>query len=75
MTLTYKVPKPPKTPFQRGEMVEVLDREHKVISTQKVIYAGKRIVRTACGRRWDAKSGWWIGDEAWPFPSIRKAKS
>jgi hypothetical protein len=68
---TYKMPPPIMRPFQRGEMVNVRDSQLEVIGVQKVVRAGKRVVRTDCGRSWEATSGWWIGEfQAWPFPSI-----
>lgn len=73
--LYYTVPKPIRRPFVRGEIVETCDRDLSTMGTQRVVYAGKRIVRTACGRRWCAKTGWWMGEHrAYPFPSIRHAK-
>jgi hypothetical protein len=75
MPLTYTLPKRLRKPFFRGEVVEVCDRDLKAMSTQKVIRVGKRVVVTECGRRWDAKNGWWIGQNGtWPFPSIRHVK-
>lgn len=69
--LEYVPPTPPPRPFAKGDVVEVLDREGRVLSRQDVTRAGPRVVRTGCGRRW-RQDGWWIGEErAWPFPSIR----
>lgn len=70
--LTYKEPVPPPRPFKRGDMVEVLDRDHTVLSQQRVREATKNYVTTECGRIW-TQGGWWVGedDRAWPFPSIR----
>lgn len=70
-TLTYIEPEAPSRPFAKGDTVEVLDREHKVLGTQQIVRVNKASVETDCGRRW-RKDGWWIGSEqAWPFPSIR----
>jgi hypothetical protein len=71
-SMTYKVPKPIRRPFYRGEIVETCDRDLTVMSKQRVIRVGKRIVVTECGRRWRASDGWWVGENGvWPFPSIR----
>lgn len=72
MTLTYKRPKKPQTPFKRGQLVEVCDRDLTTMSVVKVVYAGKRITRLADGRRFETETGWWVGENgSWPFPSIR----
>ncbi len=71
MTLTYKVPPKLRKPFVAGQFVEVCDRNHDVMSVVKVVYAGKRIVRLNDGRTFRATDGWYVGLEAWPFPSIR----
>lgn len=71
MSDTYKMPKPIGRPFVKGEIVETCDRDLNVMDEQKVVYAGKRIVRTKCGRTWRATDGWYVGHDAWPFPSIR----
>lgn len=74
MTLTYKVPKPIKSPFVTGEVVDVCDRDLHTMSAVKIKRAGKRVIRLADGRTFRASDGWWIGDtQAWPFPSIRHA--
>lgn len=70
MSLTYKEPIAPERPFKLGDIVEVLDREHNVLSIASVIAAGPRRVKTTCGRSW-TQAGWWAGDGAYPFPSIR----
>lgn len=70
MSLTYKVPEPPGRPFRKGDIVETLDRNGGVMGTEVVVYAGPKIVRTKDGRRWN-QDGWWVGEIAWPFPSIR----
>lgn len=74
--LTYKQPITPTRSFKVGDVVDVLDREHKVLSQRKVVMASGRIVKTDCGRIWK-QSGWWIGDDdrSWPFPSIRLSAS
>lgn len=70
-SLTYKEPVTPTRAFAIGDEVEVLDRAHVVLSTQKVVSVRVGRVKTSCGRSWDQR-GWWIGEErAWPFPSIR----
>lgn len=72
--LTYKTPETPHRPFAVGDVVDVLDRNHAVISQQRVVLASGRIVGTECGRLWK-QNGWWMGeDQAWPFPSIRHAR-
>lgn len=75
MILTYKVPKPIKSPFVKGEIVEACDRDLIVMEEVKVVYAGKRVIRTNCGRTWRATDGHWVGTEqTFPFPSIRHKK-
>ena len=72
MTMTYVVPKPIRKPFTRGEIVEVCDRDMRVMECEKVVYAGKEVIRLEGGRRFRATDGWWIGENGtWPFPSIR----
>ena len=73
MALTYMPPPPIRKPFSKGDAVEVCDRELAVMSRSVVVYAGKKIVRTKCGRRWRAEDGWYVGHTAHPFPSIRHA--
>lgn len=70
--LTYKAPIPPPRQFRPGDIVEVLDREHHILSQQKVVMASGRICKTECGRIW-AQDGWRIDDDDTrrPFPSIR----
>lgn len=74
MTLYYTVPEPIKTPFAKGEIVEVCDRDLKPMGEVKVKYAGKKIVRLVDGRTFRATDGWYLGHKAWPFPSIRHKK-
>lgn len=70
--LTYKRPGPIGKSFTRGEVVEVCDRNLRVMGIGKVVYAGKRVVRLNDNRRFRASDGWWIGENGtWPFPSIR----
>lgn len=72
MTLYYTHPEPPNKPFVTGQLVDVCDRDLKTMSQVKVKRAGPRVVTLVDGRQFQAKDGWWIGDEqAWPFPSIR----
>lgn len=40
--LTYIPPEPPPRPFAKGDEVEVLDRQHRVISRQIIVRAEKR---------------------------------
>lgn len=70
MTMTYKEPETPERPFKLGDIVEVLDRDHNVLSIAGVVAAGPRRVKTTCGRSW-TQAGWWAGDQVYPFPSIR----
>ena len=75
MTLIYKVPATITRPFRRGDLVEVCDRDLVAMSTQRVVYVGKRIVRLDCRRRFRSSDGWWVGENGiWPFPSIRHQK-
>jgi hypothetical protein len=51
------------------------DRDLVAMSVQRVVYAGKRIVRLDCRRRFRSSDGWWVGENGiWPFPSIRHQK-
>lgn len=70
MNLTYKEPVTPERPFKLGDIVEVLDRGHNVLSIAEVVAAGPRRIKTTCGRSW-TQAGWWVGEQAYPFPSIR----
>jgi len=70
INLTYKEPVVPERPFKLGDIVEVLDRDHNVLSFSGVVAAGPRRVKTTCGRSW-TQGGWWAGDQPYPFPSIR----
>jgi hypothetical protein len=72
--MTYVLPKRLRRPFKRGDIVETCHSDLSKMGTQKVVYAGKKIVRTDDGRRWRASDGWYVGWRAWPFPSIRLAK-
>lgn len=75
MALTYKVPKPIKSPFTTGEIVEVCDRDLHTMSFVKIKRVGKKVVRLVDDRTFRASDGWWIGHtRAWPFPSIRHAR-
>ena len=66
------------------DIVEVIDREGDAIGEQKIIHLETgfsddkliEVVHTDCGRCWDGKTGWWLGEnDAHPYPSIRlKAK-
>lgn len=69
-TMKYKEPAAPARPFKLGDLVEVLDRDHNVLSIAGVTAAGPRRVKTTCGRSW-TQAGWWVGEQAYPFPSIR----
>jgi hypothetical protein len=70
--LTYVPVEPPPRPFAGGDAVEVLDREGALLGERKVTYAGKRVIRTDCGRRWTPQ-GEFLMDNGLPcpFPSIR----
>lgn len=68
--MTYAVPEAPARLFKSGDIVEVLNRDHKVIAIAGVVKAGPRRVKTTCGRSW-TQEGWWAADRAYPFPSIR----
>lgn len=71
--MTYVQPTKPSRPFKRGDLVDAMDREGNRMSTVRVVRAGKRIVRTSCGRTWSQR-GWWIGEQEWPFPWIRHSR-
>lgn len=73
--LTYVPAEAPARPFKVGDLVDVIDREGKVMSTREVTKKEDSDVLTDCGRWW-TRSGWWIGDcRAWPFPTIRHSQS
>ncbi len=70
--VTYTPPKPIGPPFRSGEIVEVCDSNLSPMSEERVVYAGKKVVRLEGGRRFRASDGYWIGENGiWPFPSIR----
>ena len=77
MNLTY-IPADELGQLHKGDSVEMMDREMRVIGTLRIVHVGKRHVRTDCGRRWTIEYGEWISEFAgskpikWPFPSIRK---
>lgn len=74
MTLTYVRPTKPSRPFERGDFVDVMDRLGNRSETRKVVRAGKYVVLTDCGRRWDQR-GFWRGENgSWPFPWIRHSR-
>lgn len=73
--LFYTPTEPPSTPFALGDVVDVLDRDHAVISRQTVTKASKRRVTTSCGRTWTQQGEWFDGQRGYPFPSIRKTTS
>ncbi|MGF6440197.1 hypothetical protein [Paraburkholderia youngii] len=71
-TLAY-IPTPaPATPFAVGETVEVLDREHVVLSVQTIKKVTRKKVKTDCGREWMLDGEWFDGESSYPFPSIRR---
>jgi hypothetical protein len=74
MTLTYVVPTNPRRAFKRGDIVDVMDRECKRMSSQRVTFARKNFIVTECGRHWN-QDGWWIGENGtWPFPWIKHSR-
>jgi hypothetical protein len=74
--LTFKIPNKGRGAFKTGEVVEVVDRDLKVIGTQKIVSVGLQLAKTECGRKWRMYDGWrWAENKAWPFPSIRHARS
>ena len=71
-TLTY-IPTPaPVTPFAVGESVEVLDRQHTILSVQVIRKVTRKKVTTDCGREWTPGGEWFDGESSYPFPSIRR---
>jgi hypothetical protein len=69
--LTYIPTPPPSRPFQVGDEVQTLDRNHRVMEVVKVTKVTKRRVYTDCGRRWAIDGSWHDGSWQYPFPSIR----
>lgn len=72
--LTYVVPTKPRRPFNRGDLVDVMDREGTKLYVAAVVRAGPKIARTNCGRRW-TQDGWRLRDRAYPFPWIKHSRS
>lgn len=74
--LTYIPTEPPATPFEVGDHVEVLDRDHTVLSARVIVKRNaKGSVKTNCGRWW-TKDGRWEGEfRSWPFPTIRRTST
>lgn len=73
MSLTYVVPTAPSRPFAVGDLVDVMDREGKRMSTTRVMRAGPKIIKTRCKRTWSPR-GWYVGHGEWPFPWIRHSR-
>jgi hypothetical protein len=73
--MTYRIPKPLNRALKCGDEVEVCDRDLSPMSRVRVARSGKRVVRLRDGRRFDAQTGYWIGENRrWPFPSIRPVR-
>ena len=73
-TLYYTPTDPPKQPFRCGDVVDTFDRNGVAMERVIVTYAGPKVVRTSCGRRWNQKGEWFPDDRAWPFPTIQVSK-
>ncbi len=73
--LTYVMPTKPRRPFVKGDFVDVMDREGKRMSTEKVARVHQQHwVITDCGRMW-TQNGYWVGDTGtWPFPWIKHSR-
>lgn len=73
--MSYILPPPIPRPFNRGDLVLVMNGDHTVCSGgHKVVYVGKKVVRIEDGRRYRASDGWWIGSNGiWPYPWIKLA--
>ena len=74
-TLTYVVPAKPSRPFVVGDLVDVMDRDGRYVSTHRVVRVSKSTCRTDCRRTWMQKNGYWKGESgSWPFPWIRHSR-
>lgn len=74
LTLTYVMPTKPSRPFVRGDIVDVMDREGKRMSTRKVVRVQGHWVVTDCQRMW-TQNGYWVGSAGtWPFPWIKHSR-
>ena len=74
MALIYRVPAKPSRPFVVGDLVDVMDSEAQVLSTRRVVRAGKYTCKTNCGRTW-MQTGWFKATNGvWPFPWIRHSR-
>jgi hypothetical protein len=72
--LTYVIPTTPSRPFVVGDLVDVMSRDGKRASTVRVMRAGKRTIKTRCGRTW-MQNGYWKGENgSWPFPWVRHSR-
>lgn len=67
----YVPAEPPPRPFKKGDRVEVLDREHTVLSVVSVQKVTRTRVVTDCGRWWNLEGCWLGEDGAYQWPSIR----
>jgi hypothetical protein len=67
----YKPHVPPKRPFRRGDLVELMDSQGDVVGTKKIVRVQAITVRTDCGRTYMKDGRWYSDRRAWPFPWIR----
>lgn len=68
---TYKPSKPPKRPFRKGDVVELIDSQGGVVGTKTIVRIQATTVKTACGRTYTKDGRWYSDRRAWPFPWIR----
>lgn len=77
--LTYIPPIPPSRPFKVGDVVEVMSRNHDVLSTQTIaqVLEGPGTVCTKDGRTWalDGRARDGQQGATYPFPWIRLTES
>lgn len=72
--MTYVRPTKPSRPFVVGDLVDVMDRDGRRLSTRRVVRVSRSTCKTDCGRTW-MQNGYWKGESGeWPFPWIRHSR-
>jgi hypothetical protein len=72
-TLEYTPSLPPPRPFKPGDVVDVMNRDHKVVGMQVIasIDEGRGLIETRDGRQWMPDGRWSDGLVGYDFPWIR----